>query len=531
MIDTRTVGKTIAALRQNRGLSQQGLATLCSVTHQAVSKWENGIALPDMQTMLFLSKLFEVSIEDILSGNLPQNQTTPIHANDEAADEIPQQKKTEDPFQTDDEQTVEAEEMAVQEEDQAALEDEEDISVTWAEMYELFPFASQSTLNELVLQKLQDPTSGKPGRDFIYYALPFLSHSTNETLLCHAVDTMDADMLAHIAPFVSSTFLGKWIRSDERLQNPKMLRSILPFLPRDIVDDVLRKSMDKTGASRKDRHMHINFNWNGKKINKDIDLSGLKNLGNQISDMVNDSLSGLNESLSGIFGGKQNDVPPVPPTPPAPPTPPTPPAYSPEEDKPERTLMRIARKAIETNNIDWLEEHFSDLNSEEMETLCFVIADEGKWEIAEHICDELNSKQLRIFLPAAINMCSTDWLENYYDELSGEDQALACHMIAERQNWQLVEAIDLDVNPNATRILLSAAVKDGNWETATYILEECDIGSEAMENICRIAADSKNWELVRSLCENADEKCLHILLDAAMQEGNWEIINEISEYL
>lgn len=42
MIDNITVGKTISMLRQNRGLTQQQLAAALSVSHQAVSKWENG---------------------------------------------------------------------------------------------------------------------------------------------------------------------------------------------------------------------------------------------------------------------------------------------------------------------------------------------------------------------------------------------------------------------------------------------------------------------------------------------------------
>ena len=45
MIDNQTVGKTIAALRQQADLSQQALANLCNVTHQAVSKWEKGGSL------------------------------------------------------------------------------------------------------------------------------------------------------------------------------------------------------------------------------------------------------------------------------------------------------------------------------------------------------------------------------------------------------------------------------------------------------------------------------------------------------
>ena len=63
MIDNRTVGKTIAALRQAKGMTQQQLAAAMNVSHQAVSKWENGAALPDIQTLVELTRLFGITLE------------------------------------------------------------------------------------------------------------------------------------------------------------------------------------------------------------------------------------------------------------------------------------------------------------------------------------------------------------------------------------------------------------------------------------------------------------------------------------
>lgn len=44
MIDNRLVGKKISSLRQANGLTQQQLAVMMNVSHQAVSKWESGIS-------------------------------------------------------------------------------------------------------------------------------------------------------------------------------------------------------------------------------------------------------------------------------------------------------------------------------------------------------------------------------------------------------------------------------------------------------------------------------------------------------
>ena len=63
MINNIAVGKTIAKLRQNRNMTQQQLAAALNVSHQAVSKWENGAAMPDVQTLLDLTRLFGVTVE------------------------------------------------------------------------------------------------------------------------------------------------------------------------------------------------------------------------------------------------------------------------------------------------------------------------------------------------------------------------------------------------------------------------------------------------------------------------------------
>ena len=62
MIENRAVGRRIASLRQEHSLTQQQLAAMLRVSHQAVSKWESGQALPDIQTMLELTQFFGVTV-------------------------------------------------------------------------------------------------------------------------------------------------------------------------------------------------------------------------------------------------------------------------------------------------------------------------------------------------------------------------------------------------------------------------------------------------------------------------------------
>lgn len=55
-------------LRVRRGLSQDALAEQLFVTRQAVSRWENGETVPNIETLKRLSKLFDVSINTLLGA-------------------------------------------------------------------------------------------------------------------------------------------------------------------------------------------------------------------------------------------------------------------------------------------------------------------------------------------------------------------------------------------------------------------------------------------------------------------------------
>ena len=55
-------------LRKNKGLTQEELAEILYVSRTAVSKWESGRGYPNIDSLKEISKFFEVSIDDLLSG-------------------------------------------------------------------------------------------------------------------------------------------------------------------------------------------------------------------------------------------------------------------------------------------------------------------------------------------------------------------------------------------------------------------------------------------------------------------------------
>ncbi len=67
-MNTFDVGKFISELRKEKRLTQKELAVKLSVTDKAVSKWETGKCYPDIETIEKISKLFNVSINEVLSG-------------------------------------------------------------------------------------------------------------------------------------------------------------------------------------------------------------------------------------------------------------------------------------------------------------------------------------------------------------------------------------------------------------------------------------------------------------------------------
>lgn len=76
-MDAQKIGKLINELRTKKNLTQKDLADLVNVTDKAVSKWERGDGCPDVSIMPNLAKELGVSVEDLMSGENPNEKTCP----------------------------------------------------------------------------------------------------------------------------------------------------------------------------------------------------------------------------------------------------------------------------------------------------------------------------------------------------------------------------------------------------------------------------------------------------------------------
>lgn len=66
------LGKQIKKYRNNINLSQEQLAERVFVSRQTISNWENDKNYPDIKSLLLLSEVFEVSLDDLVKGDLEE---------------------------------------------------------------------------------------------------------------------------------------------------------------------------------------------------------------------------------------------------------------------------------------------------------------------------------------------------------------------------------------------------------------------------------------------------------------------------
>lgn len=69
-MDQIKIGKFVAERRKQLNLTQLQLAEKLGITDRAVSKWENGKAMPDSSIMLELCAVLQISVNDLLHGEV-----------------------------------------------------------------------------------------------------------------------------------------------------------------------------------------------------------------------------------------------------------------------------------------------------------------------------------------------------------------------------------------------------------------------------------------------------------------------------
>lgn len=75
-MDQVKIGKLIAKLRKEKGLTQSQLGEMVGVGDRAVSKWERGVHCPNLAILNLVSEILGITTEELLNGELKQTETT-----------------------------------------------------------------------------------------------------------------------------------------------------------------------------------------------------------------------------------------------------------------------------------------------------------------------------------------------------------------------------------------------------------------------------------------------------------------------
>ena len=63
----------IKSLRKQKGLSQEELSIKLNVVRQTISKWEQGLSVPDSEMLVSISKVFNTSVSTLLGENIKED--------------------------------------------------------------------------------------------------------------------------------------------------------------------------------------------------------------------------------------------------------------------------------------------------------------------------------------------------------------------------------------------------------------------------------------------------------------------------
>lgn len=78
----QNIAKAVLKIRQDNKLSQEQFAEMVGVTRQAVSRWEMGVSVPNINTLILISEKFAIPVDEMLkSGDVVEkidNNKTPF---------------------------------------------------------------------------------------------------------------------------------------------------------------------------------------------------------------------------------------------------------------------------------------------------------------------------------------------------------------------------------------------------------------------------------------------------------------------
>ena len=523
MIDNAAVGKTIAKLRQNKNMTQQQLAAALGVSHQAVSKWETGAALPDVQTLIALTRLFGITIEQLLEGDVPEDRVEPPKP----------ASPFEEPIQNIGNFVNNIVESLFRQEKSAAVREDDGA----ADAETGHPEGAGEDADQPAGEEGSDGEDREPfdARTLLQMA-PYMSKSAvDEILLQHRQDITLSD-IARFAPFASQECLEQLISDNDENLDWNALKKVAPFLKREMVDDLARQVVQGQRRFRQTPAQGIDSDELcramqdvGQRIGEGMEKA-LRRAGQIGSDVVSEVTTAINSFAS-----------------------------SAQERQARADALRRAacERALEDEKWDWLAVHIPEIKDEEL--LRRIAQKANSLGMHDWVLENLNGYADTRTIDAAIEDGNWGWLGDHVWQFEDELQEKIALEAAKRENWQWLsiyaEQISLEhcadeiailaykadarvlagqiarhcMNPEQRGKFADTLVAAGDFD---FLYQLRDVYSpEELGAIMVETARAGNWEPVKPFVESIDQVSLGNLMELAIGEGNFEVVDLLDPYL
>ena len=503
MIDNKIVGNAIAKLRQAEGMTQQTLAACLNVSHQAVSKWEKGAALPDVLTLVELSRMFGVTLEQLLSGDVDFR----LEGREKPAEKPIELKLDYTDIGAKVDKAVEDAEFAVHEaeaaaEDAPAGEEEPHTAgtekINLDEVIKMAPFMSREALEEIVMRY-----NGKCNPKQLSRLAPFLSKDCLEKLVVNCESDITWDTMRRLAPFLRKEFVdafataaakGEKYTGDLGKQIKHGIKKVYNFgdqIYHEAIKPAIKKVIDADKPHRSARSENPAPEATVNRVSAARARIFERALNEERFDWIGEHIDQLND---------------------------------------EALKAKIAARALELGMNEWLDNYMDDYCDQDAMDNAIL---SGNWEyVAAHL-DNANEDALAIIADTAAAEGKWEWISDNIDPIAGCDDARAAvigHALkADNLEWLGSNLCSLEINDSDSQVIVAYVTEHENWQWLEAHWDELE-GNWACAAYAEAAYKSGYTALATTIIENSESPDLFALIMYAVVAGDVEYAMSIVEY-
>lgn len=233
LFDMKKVGKRIVELRKENKITQMVLADLLGVSFQAISNWERGETMPDISKLPELSRIFNVSIDDILSKSKGTQLVKDLVESDDFTAAKPIDKE---------EFINVAPILTLEQADQVYRHIEGDLSSK--DLSVIAPYLSQDIVNDLAKKEFR-----KSGLTGLACIAPYISQDILVPFAEKEFELHGLSVLTVVAPFLGQEMIDESAKKELESIGLKGLTSMAPFISQEVIDEGARKEFELNGLS------------------------------------------------------------------------------------------------------------------------------------------------------------------------------------------------------------------------------------------------------------------------------------------